>query len=905
MNLNLDQAMENQQFTVRINGQNISCRAGQTILEVCREAKIPVPTLCYDERLKPYGGCRLCIVEINGSEQPQASCMTYVQPGMTVTTESERLFALRKNTVQLLLHNHPNDCMVCEAGGACELQTLAYQYDAGLGKFQTKKWGLPLVEDNPFITFEPNKCVVCARCVRICHEVMMADTLTLAHNGWRTLPVTKDGQPRSSDTCEFCGQCVSACPTGALTDRRSRGKGRAMDVKKVKTTCSYCGTGCNFFLNVKDGKVVRVTSDFDAPVNKGNLCVKGRYGFDFIHSPERIKTPLIKENGVFRQASWDEALTFTARRFKEIIAKYGHDAVGGFSSSRCSNEENYLVAKMVRCAMGTNNVDNCARVCHAPTVAGLAVSLGAGAATNSLAQMADVDTIFLIGSNPTEAHPIVSLHLKKALAKGAKLIVVDPRKTWMAERADIWLGIKPGSNIALMNGIVRAILDNGWENKEFIAARTENFADMKKKIDEYDLDRVENLTGVAKEKIVEAARFYALAEKSMIVYGLGVTEHRSGAETAMSTANLALLCGQIGRPATGIMALRGQNNVQGASDLGPLPGTFPGYQPVNDEQCRKKFEAAWGVPLSGQPGLKSVEMIDHCADGKIRGLYILGEDPAHTDPDLNHVRKCLEKIEFLVVQDMFPTETTKYAHVVLPGASFAEKDGTFTNGERRVQRIRKAVEPVAGLAEWESLCRLSTLIGYEMNYRHPSEIMDEIAKLVPAYGGIRYERIEQQGIQWPCPDDNHPGTTTLHSASFARPGGKAQFIALEHIGSGETPDDEYPLILITGRVREHYNNGSMTRRCAGLSEVVPEERAEISPADAARLGIADGGWMNIASRRGALRVKAKVTERTQPGMVFMTFHHQTTLTNFLTSEHRDPITGTPEYKSCAVKIAAC
>jgi len=896
--------MSNLTWAMTINGKDVQFQAGQTILEVCRNNGFQIPTLCHDDRLKPYGGCRLCVVEVDGFRRPLASCTTPAEDGMKVVTESAKLSSLRATIVELLLSNHPDDCMTCEGSGDCTLQELAYLYNIRPGKYDGERWDLPVREENPFISFDPNKCVVCGRCTRICQEVVQAGTIELVNRGFTVMPDTAFSKPRSLLNCEFCGQCVSTCPTGALTDKKAKGLGRPLEVKRVKTTCTYCGTGCNFFLNVKEGKVVRVTSDFDAPVNKGNLCIKGRYGYDFIHHEDRIKTPLIREGNIFREASWEEALTLVATRFQEIIKTHGPDAVGGFSSSRCTNEENYLLAKWVRCAMGTNNVDNCARVCHAPTVAGLATSLGAGAATNSLEQMPEIDTLFLIGSNPTEAHPIVSIYLKEAMAKGAKLVVADPRKTWMAGRADVWLNLKPGSNIALINGMIRAILDNGWENRDFITKRTEKFAELKAKIGEYDLDRVELLTGVAKEKIVEAARLYAHGDKSMIVYGLGITEHRTGTENAMATANLALVCGHLGRPSTGIMALRGQNNVQGAADLGPLPATLPGYQPVADAACREKFEKVWGVPLTDRVGLKSVEMVDQCALGKVKALYILGEDPGHTDPDLNHVRKGLEAIEFLVVQDMFPTETTKYAHVVLPGASFAEKDGTYTNGERRVQRIRKAIEPLCGKAEWQVLCELSTRMGYPMHYQHPAEIMDEIASLVPSYGGISYERIEVQGLQWPCPTKDHPGTTTLYTDLFARPGGLAQFIPLEHIGSGEVPDDDYPMVLITGRIREHYNNGSMTRRSKGIPEVVPQEYIEINPEDAEKIGIKNWNYVKVTSRRGELQVRAKVTERSQTGNVFMTFHHQDALTNLLTSGFRDPITGTPEYKSCAVRVEA-
>ena len=535
-------------------------------------------------------------------------------------------------------------------------------------------------------------------------------------------------------------------------------------------------------------------------------------------------------------------------------------------------------------------------------MAGLATSLGAGAATNSLAQMHDIDTIFLFGSNPTEAHPIVSIHLKKALKKGAKLVVGDPRQTWMARRADVWLNLRPGTNIALINGIINVILEKGWENKEFINKRTEGFEELRTKVKEYDLKTVEKITGVSQDKIVEAARLYSQAKNGMIVYGLGVTEHNSGTENAMAIANLALVCGHIGRPSTGIMALRGQNNVQGSSDLGPLPATLPGYQSVMDEKVRAKFEKAWGVTLSSDIGLKSVEMLDEAIRKRFKGLFILGEDPAQTDPNVHEVRKALESLEFLVVQDIFHTETTKYADVILPGASFAEKDGTFTNGERRVQRVRKAVDPVAGKAEWEVISEIATRMGYPMHYNHPSEIMDEIASLVPIYGGISYGRLEKESLQWPCPTKDHPGTTTLYTDLFSRPGGLARFIPLDQKPSGETAGKDYPFTLITGRIREHYNNGSMTGRVREIMAVAPEELLEISPEDATRLKINSGDWVKVSSARGKIKVRARVTERSQKGNVFMTFHYQKALTNLLTSEHRDPITGTPEYKVTAVKI---
>ncbi len=535
-------------------------------------------------------------------------------------------------------------------------------------------------------------------------------------------------------------------------------------------------------------------------------------------------------------------------------------------------------------------------------MAGLATSLGAGAASNSFNQIGDADTLFIFGSNTTEGHPVVSIHVNRAIRNGARIIVADPREIELVRHAEVWLNLRPGSNIALLNGLIHIILKEDLDNRDFIRKRTEGFEELRAAVEAYSPDRVEKITGVSPKKLIKAARIYAGAQNAMILYGLGVTEHQTGTENAMAIANLALVCGQIGRPATGIMALRGQNNVQGASDMGPLPATFTGYQSVTDPNVREKFEKSWGVKLPAKPGLKSVEMLDEAKDGAFKGLFILGEDPAQTDPDLRHVREALGSLEFLVVQDIFPTETTRFAHVILPGASFAEKDGTFTNGERRVQRIRKAIEPLSGMAEWQVLCELSSRMGHKMKYDHPSEIMDEIASLATIYRGISYRRLEDGGIQWPCPTKDHPGTATLYQEMFSRPGGRARFIALEHKGPAEAADSSFPLVLITGRRREHYNNGSMTRRVRGIMELFPEELLELSPADAERLKIKDGERVKVLSRRGEIEVKTKVTTRSQEGNVFLAFHHQDALTNVLTSEHRDPITGTPEYKACAVRI---
>jgi len=913
------------EIRLSIDGREATVPEGATILDAARKAGSYVPALCDHPDLKPTGTCKLCIVSVEGLDHYPTSCNTPAEEGMVVETRTEELQEMRRHTLEMLLAltNHPTYCLFCDRkdectdlrecmrkfpvtvgckfcpkDGSCELQEAVEFVGLERVRYQISFRNMPILRE-PFFDRNYNLCIMCGRCVRICDEVR-GNAVLSTNPDFHRMHWIGPASLQDSD-CKFCGACVDVCPTGALFVRSDKW---VCPEGTVSTVCPYCGVGCRLELGVKGNTVVSVSPDREGPVNRGQACVKGRFGLDeIVHHPDRLTIPLIRRNGRFEEASWEEALDLVARKFSEIKEKYGPDSLGAFSSSRCTNEENYLVQKLARAVFGTNNVDNCARVCHAPSVTGLAACFGSGAATNSFDQIEDADVLFIIGSNTTEAHPVVGLKVIKAANNGAKIIVADPRKIELVDRAKVWLNLKPGTNIALLNGMMNVILREGLEDREFIASRTEGFEEFRKAVEEYPPERAAEITGVPEEDIVEAAQIYAGAEKAMIIYSLGMTEHVTGTANVMSLGNLAMLTGNVGRPSTGIMPLRGQNNVQGACDMGALPNNYVGYQSVTDPAVRAKFEEAWKVRLPANPGLTSTQMLERLAEGggeKIRGLYILGEDPAQTDPDTNRVRTSLEALDFLVVQEIFPTETTRYADVILPAASFAECDGTFTNGERRIQRVAKAISPLSGFENWETICKIAEKMGYPMSYAHPSEIMDEIASLAPMFAGVNFKRLGTAGLQWPCPSTDHPGTETMHVGRFSR--GLGKFNAVEHRPPAEVTDPEYPLILTTGRRREHYNCGSMTRRSKGIMWVWPEEAVEISPEDAEVFGVSDGETVLVKSRRGEVRVKARVTDKSSRGVAFMSFHYQDVLTNLLTNAALDPVARTPEYKACAIRV---
>jgi formate dehydrogenase alpha subunit len=889
--------------TLTIDGTEISVNPGVTLYWAAKKLGIEIPHLCYGEDLPPMSACRLCIVEVEGMKNLAVSCSYPVSEGMVVHTDTERVRRARRINLELLLSDHAIECITCEKSGSCGLEKYAYEFGVKEPSFGGAKNEHTVRDDDPFIVRDYNKCILCGRCVYACAEIQYDSAIGVAERGFPARISTSFDKPLQETSCVSCGRCVSVCPVGALTEKSRIGGGREWELEKVRTICPYCGCGCTVELNMRDGTLIKVTTPESNTVNGGNLCVKGKFGLQFINHGERLKTPLIKRNGSFEEATWEEALDTVARNLERIKKKHGADAIGGLSSAKCTNEENYVFQKFIRACIGTNNVDHCARLCHSSTVAGLARAFGSGAMTNSMKELRNARCILVTGSNTTEAHPIIALDIKAAVERnGARLIVADPRKIDLVRFADLWLRHKSGTDVALFNGIMHVILSEGLEDREFIEQRTENFERFYETVMQYTPERAEAITGVPKEQIIEAARMYAGAETASIVYSMGITQHTTGTDNVLSLANLAMVTGNVGRKSTGVNPLRGQNNVQGACDLGALPNVYPGYQKVDNEVLQRKFEKAWDTSLSPKPGLTVVEMLHGAEDGTIRAMYMMGENPFLSDPNVNRVKKDLESLEFLVVQDIFLSETAGYADVVLPAASFAEKDGTFTNTERRVQLLHPAVPPPGeAQSDWEIICEVSSRLGYPMAYTGTHQIMDEMAGVMPIYGGITHKRLQKFGVQWPCPDKKHPGTPYLHRGMFTR--GKGLFSAVDFIPPAELPDDQYPYVLTTGRILYHFHTGTMSRRVDGLDEVRPEGFVEIHPVDAKNLGIRDGDYAEISSRRGTVTARCVVTERSRPGAVFIAFHFREAAANILTNDALDPVAKIPELKVCAVKIS--
>lgn len=894
-----------------IDGIPVEVEKGTTVLAAAKKIGVKIPTLCYLENLLPDGSCRICVVEMTagGRTWVDTACTAQCAEGMVVDTKSPKVVDSRRKTLDLLLSEHLINCFSCEANGDCKLQSLSVEYGLEKTSYSAPRKLKPIDNTNKFFTYDPNKCILCHRCVNTCNELVGRGAIDTMNRGFGSVIGPAFDDKWLTSTCESCGNCVAACPTGALSMKRRKKYRKFQVEKKVLTTCPHCATGCQFYALVKDGKVVD-TEAYNGPSNKGLLCVKGRSGsFDFAQSPDRLKYPLIKnkETGEFERATWDEALDLVASKFMELKKKYGPDALAGFACSRSPNEDVYMVQKMVRTCFGTNNTDNCARVCHSASVAGLAMTLGSGAMTNPIEDITrKPDVIMLVGSNPEEAHPVVGMQIRQAVKRGCKLIVVDPRDIGLAKKADIHLKLKPGTNVAFANGMMHVIIEEGLQDEKFIAERTEGYEQIKEIVKKYTPEVVAEICHISADDLRAAARMYAKADKAPIIYCLGVTEHSTGTEGVMSMSNMALLVGKLGREGCGVNPLRGQNNVQGACDMGASPTDFPGYQKVAKPGVVEKFEKAWGVPLNHEVGTHATDVFPKAITGEIKGLYIYGEDPVVTDPDTTHIIKALESLDFFVIQELFMTETAKYADVILPGCSYLEKEGTFTNTERRVQRVRKAIDPPGeARLDTDIIIELMNRMGYPQKHMTSAEIMDEIASVTPSFGGISHARLDSEevggrGLQWPCPTKDHPGTYIMHVGKFAR--GLGMFYPAEYVPSAELPDAEYPIILMTGRILYHYTTRAMTGRTPELMEIEGKSFIEMNIVDADKLGIANGDRVRVSSRRGSIESTARVGTKTSPGESWMPFHFPDGNANWLTNAALDKYARIPEYKVCAVKI---
>ncbi|HVY65246.1 MAG TPA: formate dehydrogenase subunit alpha [Gammaproteobacteria bacterium] len=900
------------QVTLTIDGEEVTVPEGTTVLRAAALNGINIPKLCATDSLEPFGSCRLCLVEIEGMKGLPASCTTEAKQGMKVTTQNKKIADTRRNVMELYISDHPLDCLTCAENGDCELQDMAGVVglrEVRYGYKGANHFDIPKDKSNPYFTFDPTKCIVCSRCVRACEDVQGTFALTIQGRGFDSKVSASQNQPFLDSECVSCGACVQACPTATLTENTLIEQG--MPEHTVITTCAYCGVGCSFRAEMKGQQVVRMVPNKDGHANHGHSCVKGRFAFGYATHKDRIKKPMIREtiHEPWREVSWDEAFEFTAKKIKGIQAKYGKGAVGGITSSRCTNEETYLVQKLVRAAFGNNNVDTCARVCHSPTGYGLKATIGESAGTQAFDSVMKSDVVIVIGANPTAAHPVFASQMKRRLREGANLIVIDPREIELVRsvhvKADYHLQLKPGTNAAVLNALAHVIMAEGLEDKKFIEERCdkEGFEVWKQFILDptNSPEHVFEETGVPPELIRGAARLYASKPNGAIYYGLGVTEHSQGSTTVMAIANLAMCTGNIGREGVGVNPLRGQNNVQGSCDMGSFPHELPGYRHVSDPVVRSMFNKEWGVEIQPEPGMRIPNMFDAAVAGEFKALYVQGEDVAQSDPDTHHVTNALSSLECMIVQDIFLNETAKFAHVFLPGSSFLEKNGTFTNAERRISPVRKVMEPLAGLEDWEVTQRLSNVLGYPMNYKHPSEIMDEIARLTPTFTGVSYEKLEKLGsIQWPCNEKAENGTPTMHIGEFVR--GKGLFKVTPYVATDEVTTRMYPLLLTTGRILSQYNVGAQTRRTENV-KWHDEDVLEIHPHDAEQRGIENGDWVGLKSRAGETVLRAMISERIQPGVVYTTFHHPFSGANVVTTDNSDWATNCPEYKVTAVQAS--
>ena len=919
--------------TLTIDGQSVTVPEGTSIMRAAMEMGTQIPKLCATDMVDAFGSCRLCLVEIEGRAGTPASCTTPAMNGLVVHTQNQRLQTIRKGVMELYISDHPLDCLTCAANGDCELQDMAgavglrdvrYGYDGENHVFAEKKhnhshdhsphdcendhW-MAKDESNPYFTYDPSKCIVCSRCVRACEEVQGTFALTISGRGFESRVSPGMSESFLGSECVSCGACVQACPTATLTEKAVIAIGQPEH--SVVTTCAYCGVGCTFKAEMRGEEVVRMVPYKDGKANRGHSCVKGRFAWGYATHKERILNPMIREsiNDPWQEVSWDEAFAFSAKRMKGIQAKYGRDSVGGITSSRCTNEETFLVQKLIRAGFGNNNVDTCARVCHSPTGYGLATTFGTSAGTQDFDSVEQTDVVLIIGANPTDGHPVFASRLKKRLRAGAKLIVVDPRRTDIVRSAHVeaqhHLPLMPGTNVAVLTAIAHVIVSEGLVDEAFVRERCDwsEFEDWAAFVAQpnHSPEATAIVTGVDPKELRAAARLFATGGNGAIYYGLGVTEHSQGSTTVIAIANLAMATGNIGRPGVGVNPLRGQNNVQGACDMGSFPHELPGYRHISGDAVRETFESMWNVKLNAEPGLRIPNMFDAAIEGTFMGIYVQGEDILQSDPNTKHVVSALQAMECVIVHDLFLNETANYAHVFLPGSTFLEKNGTFTNAERRIQRVRKVMAPKNGLEDWEVTQRLSNALGYAMNYSHPSEIMDEIAALTPTFTGVSYAKLDELGsVQWPCNEKNPLGTPVMHIDGFVR--GKGKFVVTEYVATDERTGPRFPLLLTTGRILSQYNVGAQTRRTENVIWH-EEDRLEMHPHDAEMRGVRDGDWCKLQSRAGETTLRALITERVAPGVVYTTFHHPTTQANVITTEFSDWATNCPEYKVTAVQIS--
>jgi formate dehydrogenase major subunit len=897
--------------TISIDGQPVSVPEGTSVMRAAALMGTSIPKLCATDSLEAFGSCRLCLVEVEGRAGYPASCTTPVTPNMVVRTQTEKLKKLRRGVMELYISDHPLDCLTCAANGDCELQDQAGAVglrDVRYGDTGASHRGQAKDTSNPYFDFDPSKCIVCSRCVRACDEVQGTFALTIEGMGFGSKVAASQGEDFFSSECVSCGACVQACPTATLIEKKVVEIGTPD--RSVITTCAYCGVGCTFRAEMRGEELVRMVPWKQGKANRGHSCVKGRFAWAYANHKERILNPMIRASidDPWREVSWDEAIAHTAAEFRRIRNHYGKRSIGGITSSRCTNEETFLVQKLIRAGFGNNNVDTCARVCHSPTGYGLKTAFGTSAGTQDFDSVMAADVVVIIGANPTDGHPVFASRLKRRLRQGAQLIVIDPRRTDIVRSPHIeaaeHLALRPGTNVAVLTAMAHVIVTEGLVNEAFVRERCDwsEFEDWAEFVADprHSPEATELMTQVPAANLRAAARLYATGGNGAIYYGLGVTEHSQGSTTVLAIANLAMATGNLGRDGVGVNPLRGQNNVQGACDMGSFPHELSGYRHVSDDAARDMFRDLWGVELDHEPGLRIPNMLDAAVDGTFKALYIQGEDILQSDPDTRHVSAGLAAMECVVVHDLFLNETANYAHVFLPGSTFLEKNGTFTNAERRIQLVRKVMQPKNGYEDWEITQLLAQALDCDMHYGHASEIMDEIAAVTPTFAGVSFARLDELGsIQWPCNEAAPEGTPVMHIGGFAR--GRGKFVRTEYVATEERTGPRFPLLLTTGRILSQYNVGAQTRRTEN-SRWHEEDRLEIHPHDAEQRGVLDGDWVTVVSRAGDTSLRALITDRVAPGVVYTTFHHPSTQANVITTDNSDWATNCPEYKVTAVQV---